>query len=55
MAFVETPRSVSKLFSIFLGGAGKWTPLLAECGEMCQYYFSISTTNGHEYTLMKNK
>jgi len=39
MAFVETPRSVSTLFSIFLGAAVKWTPFLAESAEMCQHYF----------------
>jgi hypothetical protein len=31
------------------------TALLPECPEICQHYFLILTTNGHEYTLMKNK
>ena len=28
-------------FVLFPRRSRKWTPLLAECAEMCQYYFSI--------------
>ena len=42
MAFVETPGAFQRCFLCFIPSeVRKWTPLLAEHAEMCQYYFSI--------------
>jgi len=42
VAFVEAARRVSTLFSLFLSSRGPGVDcLLVECGEVCQYYFSI--------------
>ena len=45
VAFVETPARFNADFLCLIPSEiRKWTPLLAECAELCQYYFSIFET-----------
>ena len=42
MAFVETPGAFQRCFLCLIPSeVREWAPLLVECGEVCQHYFSI--------------
>jgi hypothetical protein len=45
VASLKRPAGFNAIFFVFIPSeVRKWTALLVECGEVCQYYFSIFET-----------